>query len=134
MSALSASMQSARAFVAFSSDVDWWWLRFLKNGFRHCFLLLNDGDHWIAFEPLLHRTNIFVLPTPPDFDLPAWLSGQGLKIAEAKINQHIKARYFFGILSCVSQVKRVLGIQRRRIVTPHQLFKHLQKEKTTWEV
>lgn len=134
MSALGFMPQKMRAFVAFSGDVDWTPLRLLKDGFRHCFLLLNDGDNWIAFEPLLHRTNLFVLPTPPDFDLPNFLSAQSVSIVEAKIAAQCEPKNFLTIMSCVSQVKRVLGIQARSIVTPYQLYKFLQKEKVKWAV
>ena len=123
-----------RAWVAFTGQTDVRCLRLLKNGFRHCFLLLNDGDHWIAFEPLLNRTEIFVLPTPPDFNLPAWLAAQELQLVEARINRDLSMALSLTIMSCVSSIKRVLGIQHSFIFTPHQLYRYLQKEKSSWVV
>ena len=125
---------TVRAWVVFTGQTDLTFLRPLKPGFRHCFLLLNDGENWIAYEPLANRTEIFVLPTPPDFDLPSWLSGQELLLIEARINRELKARPTLELMSCVASIKRVLGIQCAFIFTPYQLYRYLQKEISTWAV
>lgn len=115
-----------RAFVAFSKEADWFPLRIL-NKFKHCFLLIDNGKNWLAFEPLLHRTNIFVLDTPIDIDLPEWLRKQGLDVIPALVNKDPNRNGFFSIMTCVSQIKRVLGIKNIFVQTPNQLYKFLSE-------
>ena len=51
-----------RAWVVFCGDADLWWLRLLRPGFRHCFVALNDGTHWITMDPLSPHLEIAVQP------------------------------------------------------------------------
>ncbi|KAF0139569.1 MAG: hypothetical protein FD153_922 [Rhodospirillaceae bacterium] len=44
--------------VVFCDNTDLWWLRFLKRGFRHCFVALCDGRHWVTIDPLSHYTDV----------------------------------------------------------------------------
>ncbi|MCD8496748.1 MAG: hypothetical protein LRZ85_00855 [Alphaproteobacteria bacterium] len=41
------------AYVVFTGRTDLPWLRWLKPGFRHCFVLLNDGRQWAEPRPAL---------------------------------------------------------------------------------
>jgi len=113
-----------KAWVVFSDETDLKILKILKRGFRHCFVLLNNGKHWIAMDPLANRTEITVPETPIDFDLPLWLKTQGYIVQPARI-MSFRSPAPITILSCVELVKRVLGIRKRRIITPWQLYQYL---------
>ena len=41
-----------RALVVFSGRAEMLWQRLLRPGFRHCSLILDDGDDWLLVEPL----------------------------------------------------------------------------------
>lgn len=42
-----------KAYVIFTDNTDLWWLRLLKPGFRHCYLLLSGrgGRCWLELNP-----------------------------------------------------------------------------------
>lgn len=45
-----------------------------------------------------------------------------------KINDRKMNYSFFGVFTCVSVTKRLLGIHKRSIITPAQLMRYLQNE------
>lgn len=116
-----------RAWVVFSGQTDLPWLKILKPGYRHCYVLINDGDHWISLDPLPGHTEVMVHHIAPDFDLPNWLKARGFKYVPACITpQNTQSPWAF--YSCVEAVKRVIGLQDRWVITPWQLYKKLTKK------
>lgn len=115
------------AFVVFSGDTEIRWLKaFLKPGFRHCFLIFRQGGQWVSFDPLAHRTEIRIHGDLPEgFDLPGWLAEGGHILAPARLTEPPARPAPFMPFTCVEAVKRVLGIHRRRILTPWQLYRYL---------
>ena len=73
-----------RALVVFVGRADLWWLRLLKPGFRHCFVVLGSPGGWIALDPRSNVTEVSVLPVDCSCDLAAWYRGQGHAVAEAR--------------------------------------------------
>ena len=123
---LSSVNEYQKAWVVFSGQTEISWLKFLKPGFRHCYVLINDGERWMSLDPLSHVTEVSVHHhVPADFELPAWLESRGNRVVKAPMNRDITKPAPFMIFTCVEAVKRVLGIHRRGIVTPWQLYRHL---------
>jgi hypothetical protein len=120
--------QIQRAWVVFADENKIFWLRWLRPGFRHCFVVLNDGEHWLALEPLHSCLEVTVLPSPPDFNLPVWLRGQGHHVVEAALQRDMTCMAPIALLNCVEVVKRFLGLRRLFILTPYQLFHHLERQ------
>lgn len=116
------------AWVCFTGETELWWLKALKKGFRHCFVVARNATHWLAIDPLSPHLEINILPVPHDFDLPTWLEKNGVTLSRAAIrrDQHKSAPLF--ICSCVEVIKRFLGIHNRSIVTPHQLYMFLTQQ------
>lgn len=117
--------QYQTVYVVFTDESRMWWLKGMKRGFRHCFVLLNDKEHWLAMEPLAHCTELTVLPSPPDFDLPTWIRGQGHHVVEAVLDRTSMRMPIVFLYTCVEAVKRVLGLKNFFVWTPYQLYKHL---------
>ena len=113
------------AWVIFSGDTDISWLKILKPGFRHCFILTQDNQHWLALDSLSHYLEMAILPVAVDFHLPQWFASQNHHIAKATINRSINRPAPLAMMSCVEIAKRYLGIHNRFIVTPWQLYHHL---------
>lgn len=113
------------ALVVFSGRADLWWLRLLRPGFRHCFLALNDGRRWIAYEPLSNRTEITVLDLATDFDLKAHYEERGLTVVAAAIRNAQARPAPWAPFTCVEALKRVLGIRERRVFSPWRLYRFL---------
>lgn len=128
------NMIAPRAWVVFSGKTDLRFLRILKPGFRHCFVLLNDGNCWVSVDPMSHYTEVLVHQVSSDFDLPRWLERRGHKVVAAPVNHSAKTPAPFGIFSCVEAVKRVLGIHAFAVITPWQLYRHLTKPSEEKEI
>jgi hypothetical protein len=120
----SDSQKITQAWVVFSGQADLAWLKILKPGFRHCSVLLHDGVHWVSFDPLSNYTEISVHDVPAEFDMPAWLRARGHVVVETQRAFPSKPAPF-DFFSCVSAVKRVLGLHAQLIFTPWQLYCHL---------
>jgi hypothetical protein len=117
--------EGQEAFVVFTGQADWPWLRMLKPGYKHCFVLLRDGGRWLSMDPMLNHTEIQIHGVPGDFDMAAWLRGRGHRVVRAVMCRDHKKPAPFMIFTCVEAVKRVLGLHDWRIVTPWQLYRAL---------
>lgn len=116
------------AWVIFSGETDIPWLKIFKPGFRHCFVLLNDGQQWISVDPLSPYTDIQVYyHIGISFDLPEWLKARGYKVVKSSINKQHQKPAPWMVCTCVESIKRILGIHERFILTPWQLYRYLQK-------
>lgn len=119
-------MDRQKAWAVFTGRTELKRLKILRPGFRHCFVLLQDGGRWISIDPLATRMEICMhhdLPT--DFDLPGWLEEQGHTVVPASLDRDITNPAPCAFFTCVEAVKRVLGIHAWRIVTPWQLYRYL---------
>lgn len=129
--------QTTRAWVVFTGQTDLPWLRLLKKGFRHCYLVLNDQTNWITIDPLSNMMMVQTAHVPGNFDLPLWLSDRGNIVIPARITTQTRQAPW-SIFTCVETAKRVLGIRKRLILTPWQLYKflknHTNKGESLWAV
>lgn len=114
-----------QAWVVFSNETHLPVLRILKKKFRHCFVIIHDGEHWISIDPMAHYMEVAVQNVPNDFDLPNWLRAQGHNVVKARLSQEQKIRTPVTFFTCVEVCKRVLGIHKKTIITPWQLHKYL---------
>lgn len=122
-----AEAAGRRALVVFSGRADLWWLRALKPGYRHCFVALWTIGGWVVVEPLSHHTQVEIIPQSQDFDLAGWYREHGLTVVCTDIFSPEKRIAPFRPYSCVESVKRILGIHAGWVLTPWQLFRHLNK-------
>lgn len=131
-----------QAWVVFSGQADRIWLRMLRPGFRHCYLVMNDGRCWFSLDPMLNHMELAIHHhIPATFDLPGWLAGQGHgAVVPATLCRTRSTPAPWRIFTCVEAVKRTLGIHARLIFTPWQLYrflcrqaakKHRAKQRTT---
>ena len=114
-----------KAWVIFSGQTEIPYLRLLRNGFRHCFIVLRRGEHWITLDPLSNKTEIELHHLPEDFNLPEWLQNRGHIVVEAELKKSHLKPLPLALFTCTEAVKRVLGINEWRVMTPWQLYKHL---------
>jgi hypothetical protein len=121
------------AWVVFTGQTDLPWLKLLKPGFRHCYVLLNDGDRWFTVDPLSNYLDVSVHHhVPAGFDLPRWLISRGHTVVRSPVAR-IKKEAPWMIFTCTEAVKRVLGLHKRFIITPWQLYCHLTHQKLTYQ-
>lgn len=117
-----------RAWVIFTNQSELLCVRWLKKGFKHCFIIINDGKNWISLDPMASYMDIAVQDISLDFDLPAWLKKQGHYVIDAPLSHAPQNHTSVTIFTCVEACKRVLGIHKRTVLTPWQLYKHLLRQ------
>ncbi len=116
-------------WVVFTGHADLWWLKWLRPGFRHCYVLFRDRWQWVSIDPLSHYTQVeFHAHVHRDFDLPAWLRGQGMTVVQTTLAAPPRRCAPLMPFTCVEAVKRFLGIHRRLIITPWQLHHYLTQK------
>lgn len=128
LSAAISDLNAKKAWVVFTNQTDLKFVRILKRGFRHCFILLHDGNNWISVDPMANYMEVSVHNVPADFDFADWLTQRGHQIIEAKIARDITTCAPVMLFTCVEACKRVLGIHKLFIFTPWQLYQHLFKQ------
>jgi len=118
-----------RAVAVFVDETQLPWLRLLKPGFRHCFVALEDGDRWIALDPLAARTEVRVLPLPPGADPAPWYEAQGHRTLRLSLPRRTARATGLGWLcvpcTCVGQAQRLLGLGGLAL-TPWRLYRRLR--------
>lgn len=119
------SAPEANALVVFSGQTDLSYLKLLKPGFRHCFVMIRAADKWISIDPLAHMTRVDF--HQPQAELSELLSEHGLTVVATHLREAEPVPSVPMLCTCVEVVKRVLGIQCWRVVTPWQLYCHLLK-------
>jgi len=124
---LSSPDKTGIALVVFSSDADLNWLRVLKTGFRHCFIVLESSGCWIIYDPLLHRTDISVVEGDDVFGLLRLYRARGMRVVPWVVRCPAKRPAPMGLYTCVEAAKRILGIHSRRVITPWNLYNFLKK-------
>ncbi len=123
-----AGLNPQQAWIIFTNQTDLPWLSLCKEGFRHCFVLIHDGQNWISVDPMANYMEVVVHSVPIEFDLPAWLEERGNHVIKANITREIKRSAPIMLFTCVEACKRILGIHKRFIFTPWQLYRHLLME------
>ncbi|CAA7613111.1 conserved hypothetical protein [Candidatus Terasakiella magnetica] len=116
-----------RALVVFSGQTDLAWLRLLRPGYRHCFVVLGSPGGWVCINPLAHRTLVTVLPVAADFDVAEWYRGQGMSVVEAVVACPPHRPMPWRPFTCVEAVKRIIGLNDGIVLTPWQLFQKISK-------
>jgi len=126
---LEKTKSDQKAFAVFTGKTDVFWLRLFRPGFRHCYLIFNDGTCWTSVDPLSHYTEVAVHHhVRGDFDLPGWLSSRWNIVVPAQIDRGKTKSAPIAPFSCVEAVKRMLGIHRLFVFTPWQLYRHLTND------
>ncbi|CAL9954716.1 hypothetical protein VPHD456G2_0002 [Vibrio phage D456 g2] len=124
-------------FICYANgDSDRWWYKHAQDGFHHCFIIHWDGQMWLRIErlygyfyvsPLLWIDKLFV----GRFNLEPYFRCLGYTVQVVSLERRqVKKNRVWQILaphSCVEFVKDFLGISAYFVITPYQLFKHLER-------
>lgn len=120
----------SQAYVVFEDNTSLWWLRFLRRGFRHCYLILacDDCQKLLWLNPLSNQLAVQLL----DYDDPQEIIRQMTNDTSITICRvHIVAAPLrcapLMAFTCVEFVKRVLGIHSIKTITPYQLYKIIKE-------
>jgi len=118
-------LQGARALVVFVDQIDLPWLRWLRRGFRHCFVVVETPQGWIACDPLSNRTELGCIVGPSAGELAKFYRSAGLCVVETTVKKAPPRLAPVRLFTCVEAVKRVLGVHAPWALTPWQLYRLL---------
>lgn len=113
------------AYVAFSGRRTTCITKFLKEGYTHCFLILNFNGKWAVIDPVIGFTDIAWFNGKRFFD---WCNKNKFELVKACNEYKIKRTFHLRPLTCVEIVKSFLCISNPFIFTPYQLYKYLKKK------
>lgn len=113
-------------WVVFSPFTSLWYLRFLKSGFKHCFLVLEDNGAFFVVDPLASKIELLTFRISGTLFISEF-ERLGMKVIKTNINDNSASSWKFGIFTCVEVVKRILGVYSFKVITPYQLYKYLLK-------
>lgn len=110
------------AVVVFSHAAAFWWMRFFKPGFRHCFVCVACEWGWIVIDPLSHRTETRAAGPMAPAALAAWFERRGCRAVVTALRPAPETPAPAGPCTCVETVKRILGLRARGVFTPWRLY------------
>lgn len=107
--------------------------RFIKDGFRHCFIFYKGEHCWLMLNPTRWFLHVMELSCYPDDPFPEHLKSMHPELTILKITTRLQetAFMYFRPMTCVSHVAYILGLNKRFLVTPHQLYRCLKKGQNT---
>jgi hypothetical protein len=116
------------ALVVFVDRTEVPWLRILRRGFRHCFTVLEQEQGlWTICEPLKHRMEVTLVEPPSLGALAAAYLEMGHRVCLGR--RRVLPRPGWPPvpvpLTCVTIVKRLVGLRASHVLTPYQLHRHL---------
>lgn len=117
------------AVVAFTGRATLPWLRVLRPGFRHCFVLLRTRGQWLYYDPMAHYTLASVIGAYPLLGLLRVFRGQGCRVRLARPRVPPPRALAWRPYTCVEAAKRVLGLREPWVFTPWQLYRRLGRRR-----
>ena len=115
----------------------YWWDRFLRPGYRHCYVLIWEGAVWLWVEPTIRRTTVAILDWYDERSPAYWVDDPAARIFQAWPEElrdgQMRAPFIWGPVTCVEGVKALLGIRSFWLWTPWQLAQHLRKRRREHE-
>jgi hypothetical protein len=124
-----------QALVVFVDRTECSYLRWLKRGFRHCFTAIRSDDQWIICDPLKNHLEFSIINIPSDFDLSGFYHERGHIVLTGKRHlQSRRERIVPELLTCVSIVKKIIGVRCIWALTPWQLFQALSRTQPSWKL
>lgn len=104
------------AYVVFTKARQTGWIfKFLHKDISHCYLMMQDRGTWLVLDNSVNRFAAYTISDYSDI-----LS----KSIIIKVKT-IESVSYFGLNTCVSFVKRFIGLKDIKVQTPYQLFKRL---------
>ncbi len=125
--------EQSKVLVVFVEQTDCYYLRWLKQGFKHCFVALQMSDRWIICDSLKNQMVFTIIEPPLHFSLGAFYRDKGYTVLARR---GVMARRPSSIipepLTCVAVAKRIIGIRSYWTLTPWQLFRLLSSMDDQW--
>lgn len=122
----------SEVYIVFEDTTALWWLRFLKPGFRHCYLLLVSRERRavVLLNPKSNQIDVALYTDCDSEDFIRNFSARsGLTLCRTHIQPAALKPAPLMFFTCVEFVKRVLGWHDISIITPYQLYKKIKNSR-----
>lgn len=120
--------ENIHQYVVFMDAPQKPYLKLFKKGFRHCAYVVRHNDDWIIYDPLSTYTDMMI---SEDRTLIDRFKAAGFSCVPIQTRNRVTKKFAFPeFLTCVTQIKRILGISNIFIQTPYQLYKFLQRKES----
>lgn len=122
-----------RWYVVFCNSqcrLRWWdYLTQTPEGFRHVYALRWDGFNWLLFNPHAAYTDVAIVAAADENALAQLVDPDAtvLEVEAFRPCDRLRGRWWAGPMTCVEQVKALLGLPVGWIFTPWQLFRYLSR-------
>lgn len=113
-----------RAIVVFTDGVGFR-SKLLKSGFGHCFCLVDDGQRWVMIDAD-QGVPFIVASRESSFNVANWYRSYGHKVIETH-QRKVAPIAPLAVANCVGMVKALLCIRAPFVLTPYQLYRHLER-------
>lgn len=131
--------QRREAFTAYivfhGAEHQIWWRMFTKAGYRHAMLIIPTDGGRSLFDPrgscvvvngLSYTVNVNGLETTAKQAADHCLANGATEVLRFKVSKKFTREFVpRGILTCVSLIKAIIGINAWWVITPEQLRKWL---------
>ena len=122
-------------FICYEEPADLsWWQRFIKKGFRHCFIIHWNGAYWMRIEKLkgYHEPEALLFLDSYGLgneNIKPYFESKGYTCQNVELTERVdnKLRAIFALDSCVEYCKCFIGIKAPFAITPYQLYKLIEK-------
>lgn len=104
--------------VCFTDTQKHWWSPFLKEGIKHCFVIKAYRQHFIIYARNTIGVELYTLSKINEIIEEGYLM---------RVESEGSKKGLFMLNTCVGHTKQILGISNPFIITPYQLYKHLEK-------
>lgn len=121
-------MSQISYFLVFGNGKSHPFQHLLKHGFKHCFILIRYRDIWIFLENNYNKLSLNFNNSLTADDMQSALSRLGCLMVEVNPCL-IQSNKKLSFMTCVAISKRVLGINKRFIMTPWQLYCYIKRIK-----
>ena len=116
----------AQCYIVYEEEKNFWWQRYLKKGYSHAFIIIFDGYFWIKMEYSIGYMDIFVLPYYNENTIHDVLRGRDCTFQYVEAWRRTRYRTLLAPWTCIEAVKAVLGFRAWSVITPYQLYKHIE--------
>ena len=120
-------------YLCFHDDTEYFCSRFIKKGFKHCFIIERMALGWLCFDPSRSDLSTLILPATWETDIiPEFLQrNPSYTVIHLHVSATNKSNYPRpAIMSCVGAIQYALGVYWPTVFTPWMLYNRIIKKTT----
>lgn len=106
---------------------DRWWRILFRREYGHCIAVIRRDGLWVVVDPSMSMTELTILPVGINLREIMPNCTKIVRFVVWRDAKKMRTPWIFGAITCVEQIKALLGLRNPLLLTPYQLFKQLRK-------